>query len=524
MTIDTESPDSLSIKINGAFKPGDLLLADNCGIVTFARKLDSPQLKIARESIGSGLTQLYLIDPNDNILSSRLIFNRKGYVYADSVTTMPYGDYAVTSRINVADSIGSQSIVSAFMLQGDLKGYIEDPDYYFSSADVTRDRHLDNLMLTQGWKRYDIQNALKGKFTEPEEPMEIGGEITGTVNSRWKGKPLEGAIVNAIAPEINFAGVAVTDSLGRYALNGIDWPDETFFAIQAFNKNGNREHNFSIDKDILIPITNLPEDYEINTFDPKTFDNGAVWLQELEVTAKRSDEELYQEMLKALGVRTVTEEDIKEKNITSYEEALRNIPGLLIMNGNLVHMGARGALRGGGMVELWVDGTRWTSSNAPITLSGGSDSRLEGGMATPDRSYAGGYFGTFQEFCDNYPIHIMKSIQYYRSSIAMVISGTAAQGAGALVCTTKDGSSITSWDHDLFIRRITPLGYQKAAEAYKPHFEYDPVDESTTVSYWYPKVTGLDDFTPLENSDTLIEGITEKGLPYRGIIPAKKKD
>ncbi len=524
LTIDTESPDSLSIKINGAFKPGDLLLADNCGIVTFARKLDSPQLKIARENIGSGLTQFYLINSKNKIISSRLIFNRKGYIHTDNVTDVPKGDFTVTSRLLATDSVPRQSIVSELMLQSDIKGHIEDPEYYFNVPDSITDRHLDYMMLTQGWKRYDIRNALKGKFDVPEEPMEIGGEITGTVFSRWKKKPLEGAVVNALAPGINYVGVAQTDASGKFAINGVDWPDGTLFILQVFNKNGNREHNYEIDPDASISYQNLPEDFNnTDLYEPEIFDNGAIWLEELEVTAHKSDEELREEMLKALGVRTVTEEDIKENNITSYEEVIRKIPGLTIMNGNLVHMGSRGAMRGGGIVELWVDGVRWTPSNDPITLSGGSDSRLEGGMPTPDRSYAGGYYNTFQEFCDNYPIHIMKSIQYYRSSVAMVISSSAAQVAGALVLTTKDGSKLTSWDNELFIRRVTPLGYQKAAEAYKPHFEYDPVDETTITSYWYPKVAGLEDFTPLENSDTLIEGITEKGLPYRGIIPAKKQ-
>lgn len=507
LSIDVEGNDSITIKINGVFKPGYVLIADNCGIVTYARKLENPRLNIARESVGSGIIQFYLVDPKNNIISSRLIFNRKGYIYADEVSSIPKGDYAVTSRKTIADSINSQSIVSELMLQSDLKGHIEEPDYYFIAPDSIKDIHLDNLLLTQGWKRYDIQKALKGKYGEPEEPMEIGGELTGTVFSRWKRKPLEGAVVNAIAPEINYVGVAQTDSSGKFALNGVDWPEGTLFIVQVFNKNGNREHNYEVDRDVSLPVENLPEYIDGEVTEPAFFDNGAIWLQELEVTAQKSDEELRQDMYRALGVRTVTSEDIEQNNITSYEEAIRKIPGLMIQNGNLINIGAKGSLRGeGGFVELWVDGTKWT----PIQETSSS---------------SGSVFNTFQEFSDAYPINIMESIQYFRSSIAMVISQSAALGAGALVMKTKDGSKLSSWDHDLFIKQVTPLGYQKEAEAYEPHFTYDPTQESPTVtSYWYPQVSNVEELPSVHNSYIVIEGITDKGLPYFGTIKPFKQE
>ena len=99
---------------------------------------------------------------------------------------------------------------------------------------------------------------------------------------------------------------------------------------------------------------------------------------------------------------------IEKNNITSYDEVIRKIPGLTILNGNLVNMGARGALRGGGMVELWVDGVLWRPSSAGISLSTGSDPRLLGGMPTPDQSYGDKYYNTFREFSEMYPINIIE--------------------------------------------------------------------------------------------------------------------
>ncbi len=106
----------------------------------------------------------------------------------------------------------------------------------------------------------------------------------------------------------------------------------------------------------------------------------------------------------------------------------------------------------------------------------------------------------------------------------MFISLSAAQNAGALVIKTKEGESGKSWDHDLFIKRVTPKGYQDVAEAYEPHFIYDPIEDTPTVkSYWYPQVSGLEEIKATPNSDIVVEGITDFGLPYRGIIKALKK-
>ena len=89
----------------------------------------------------------------------------------------------------------TSTIVSDLLLQSELRGHIEEPDYYFRNCDSIADANFDLLLLTQGWERYDVPASLKGNFAEAEIPLEIGGSISGTVKSRWRGKPLEGAIV-----------------------------------------------------------------------------------------------------------------------------------------------------------------------------------------------------------------------------------------------------------------------------------------------------------------------------------------
>lgn len=144
---------------------------------------------------------------------------------------------------------------------------------------------------------------------------------------------------------------------------------------------------------------------------------------------------------------------------TTYEEVLRKIPGLRIVNGNVRSSFARGAYNSGisgSNVEFWVDGSRWTSMNSyssgTLSMHHASDIDPIGAVFYNEHSYTEHMYNTLNEFSGMYPIHIMKSIEYYRPSVAMIISVDAANGGGALVFTTKDGADMKEWDANLFIR------------------------------------------------------------------------
>lgn len=511
--------DSVTLMVSGRRGSSLILLANNSGIPQYVSFFNEDTLRVSRKNLGQGLVQLLLLDSDGKILSSRMIFNRDGYIYADTLRALPEGDYAVSIRSNGTSNGVSSSIVSELMLQGELKGHIERPDYYFEAEDETRDRDLDNLLLTQGWERYDLPEVFAGRFAEPHEPMEIGGSLSGTVRSRWTAKPLKDAVVNVIAPSLGYVGVETTDSVGRFIVEGLDWPEGTAFALRAFNKNGNPEHNLEIDADDKMPVMALSDEYTGNgETDDYKFSNGATWLDELEVTAAKSDEEQRLDMLRSLGVKMMSGEEIEANNITSYDEVFRKIPGLRIENGNLVHVGSKASLnnRHAGMVELWVDGVQWQSSatTSVVPLVGQFDSKLMGGMPKALPTYSQEITNTFNEFSEVYPIHMIDNIQYYRPSIALIISQAAALGAGALVMTTKDGSKVKDWDKGLFVKSLEPLGYQKAAESYKPHFTYDPIGtEYVKSSAWYPTVRNIDKLSDIDDASMVIEGISDNGAP-----------
>ncbi|MFA6872677.1 MAG: hypothetical protein WCQ86_01650, partial [Bacteroidaceae bacterium] len=66
------------------------------------------------------------------------------------------------------------------LLASDLKGAIENPEYYFESEDPSHRYALDLLMRTQGWCRYSWEELKEGKNFSPQFKPEKGITIDGT--------------------------------------------------------------------------------------------------------------------------------------------------------------------------------------------------------------------------------------------------------------------------------------------------------------------------------------------------------
>lgn len=73
------------------------------------------------------------------------------------------------------------SIMSAFLLSSDIKGYIHEPGYYFKDKETMTLQHLDLLMMIHGWRRFNLKDIMANRFPELHYPFETGLSITGKV-------------------------------------------------------------------------------------------------------------------------------------------------------------------------------------------------------------------------------------------------------------------------------------------------------------------------------------------------------
>ena len=101
-----------------------------------------------------------------------------------------------TFSLSVRDAFSSSIIANEsniqnnLLLSSDLKGYIEQPDYYFESDDNVHKQALDLLMMTQGWRRYVWRQMAGIEPLEIKHPIEESLMIKGRALNLYSSKPM----------------------------------------------------------------------------------------------------------------------------------------------------------------------------------------------------------------------------------------------------------------------------------------------------------------------------------------------
>ena len=141
------------------------------------------------------------------------------------------------------------TILSNLLLTSDLKGYIEKPNYYFSDTTAGKTRQLDNLLLTQGWRRFKWQDVVAAKEPEITFRPELGLEISGKITNEFK-KPLPGARVNLVSltPGMFLKLDTISDAKGNFVFDRLDFPDSASVLIQAKTEKGLKTINLTLNE------------------------------------------------------------------------------------------------------------------------------------------------------------------------------------------------------------------------------------------------------------------------------------
>lgn len=191
---------------------------------------------ISRKNLPAGILQITLFDKSGQPLSERLVFNggadslpgnmlrtdtlsvakRKKNVWQLDLSAFNKlsASAAVVNDGAAPEMNTEENIRSAFLLSSDLKGYIHQPGYYFKDRQPATVQALDLLMMTHGWRRFNWQDVMAGKFPPVRHPIETGIWIKGKVLSAAGGQ-----LSNAKA-DIITKGEDSTTILSTARLNG----------------------------------------------------------------------------------------------------------------------------------------------------------------------------------------------------------------------------------------------------------------------------------------------------------------
>ncbi|MFV5690988.1 hypothetical protein ACM55K_03065 [Flavobacterium sp. LT1R49] len=221
--------------------------------------------ELSKKKTPEGISQITLYDSNSKPQSERLVYiekeqdlevqlstdkasytpNEKATINVSSKSKTGVAKSASFS-LSVTDMNGvledkdyGTTISSYFLMESDIRGKVHNPGYYFDTTNVKRLDHLDNLLLTQGWRDFLWKTTPKFNDTISYK-AEKGITVSGRVKQLLGEKPLVNnnmtlALINK--KQMNIFN-ATTDSIGRFKFENIMFSGKTDMFLNSRNEKG----------------------------------------------------------------------------------------------------------------------------------------------------------------------------------------------------------------------------------------------------------------------------------------------
>ncbi len=289
LAVNNNDPDNLNIKVatNAVYfkeyrNKGFYIVAQSGGTICYTGLATLQGLvytgSIPKSKFPTGVLQVTLFAANGEPLSERIVFIQhndaldislntdlsayktrqlvKMTVTAKSKTLPVQGSFSVAvideTKVPVEED-AETTILSCLLLTSDLRGFIEQPNYYFNHADAKKLADLDILMLTQGYRRFSYTNILADKYPPLTFLPEKGIDISGTLRT-GTGMPVFRGNVNLRMPIKHLSENATTDANGQFKFSNIFLPDSTKVILTGKSISGNNDLMILPDAALFQPL------------------------------------------------------------------------------------------------------------------------------------------------------------------------------------------------------------------------------------------------------------------------------
>lgn len=436
------------------------------------------------------------------------------------------GDFmvAVTDADMVQEDASTDNILSYMLLHSDLRGKIENPTFYFEKDDNEHNEMLDLVMLTHGWRRYDLSTILTGQKAKikylPEKMQSISGRILGLAGKA------RNASVMIYRNRKEYLGVHPLNKTNRFSITGIDSADTTTYLLQALNRDGGSARmRIKIDP-LVYPETpvilrntysqvrnyaSMAEKYLMEAKRNYYNEGGerVIDIDEVVVTAKRIYNYDYSSSLNDFN--TVSGDMTR---FVSIFDALQRFRQLEI-TGNSVRVRSKHIAK--------PDEGEYTEDNILITSNEDEEERVP-------NVYVNGQMMDINAI-DAYPMNEIISVSYLDKDESL--GATLGGEYGSIILQVRNIDARHQFLINSMAQVVVP-GYAAPVEFYAPDYSVrndEKADNRTTIA-WYPlvKANALGDSAVSfyaadrkSNYRVVVEGITSDGeLIYNEIIiPAK---
>src|SRR5665213_1290103 len=183
------------------------------------------QLILNKDSLPGGITQITVFDADKQPQCERLYWKRpkkKMLLTAHAEKNIYNPKSKVEIQLAATDSSGSSlhgnlsaavfrldslhqpdpvNIYSYLWLSSNIRGPVEMPGYYLKNENAETNEALDNLLLTQGWRKFNQEKNLQHEMASFKYVPEYGGHIiTGRIADDATKKPAPGVLVYLSIP------------------------------------------------------------------------------------------------------------------------------------------------------------------------------------------------------------------------------------------------------------------------------------------------------------------------------------
>ena len=450
------------------------------------------------DNFPSGIVQVTAFNEDGKPLAERIVFvNKQDYYFItdlNAVTTNLTPRAKNIIRIDLPDTISSNlsvsvtdadvnpgkkdedDIFSSVLLTSDIKGYVHQPAYYFSSEADSVAAHLDLLMMTNGWRRFRWDEVMANRWPvlryKPDNYLAIVGKVGGLNKNVLQQQEIT-AILQTKNGGKEFLSVPLQAD-GSFAFPGLIFFDTARIYYQ-FNNDKNRtltaRANFDFSSNLMRESAGLsiPPRPEVNAL---KLDSAAIIKNKLSVQRNLTQQKKVQTLATVeVKARQISKREKMEKEYTS---------GFFTGDGNTFIVEDDPFASASGNVFSYLQGK---VAGLQITMNGGQVSL----------SWRGGAPALFMDEMQMQDVSMLQSMPM--SDVAMIkvfrppFYGGFGAGNGAIAVYTKKGGSGNQAVKGL--ESVTLSGYSPIKEFYSPDYEQEPAkdkEDYRTTLYWNPFV------------------------------------
>lgn len=191
-----------------------------------------------------------------NVSTDKNVFNARRQVKMaiksvdafDKPLTGSFSVSVVSEDLAGATNPLNDNIYSSLLLTSDIKGYVEQPGYYFTNVSAQTKADLDLLMLTQGYRRMVWKQVYDGTYPPATYFPENSLDVSGYVKKLGGDKPIPFAKIRLVSTK---GGMFLLDTIsnaeGRFTIKGLNPDSAVRYMVKGSPAKGNDYVSVSLD-------------------------------------------------------------------------------------------------------------------------------------------------------------------------------------------------------------------------------------------------------------------------------------